>query len=57
MADEFGAKRRTRKSYFRRGIERLKIGCNKGYRIALLGAMQDPIRYTRSILVGRQLIK
>lgn len=57
MADEFGAKRRTRKSYFRRGIERLKIGCNKGYIIALLGAMQDPIRYPRSILVGRQLIK
>lgn len=40
-----------------RGIERLKIRCNKGYRIALLGAMQDPIRYPRSILVGRQLIK
>ena len=48
MADEFGAKRRTRESYnsegyadfekvileddFKRGIERLKTGCNKGYK-------------------------
>ena len=73
MADEFGAKRRTRESYnsegyadfekvileddFKRGIERLKTGCNKGYKIVLLGAMQDAIRCPRAILVGRALIK
>ena len=73
MADEFGAKRKTRDSYnlegyadfdkviledsFKKGIERLKIGCKKGYRIVLLGAMQDAIRCPRAILVGRQLIK
>ena len=42
---------------FLSGIERLKNGTSKGYRIALLGAMQDPIRCHRSILVGRELIK
>ena len=40
---------------FLEGIERLKNGCNKGYKIALLGAMQEPIRCHRSILVGRAL--
>ena len=29
----------------------------KGYKIVLLGAMQDPIRCHRSILVGRELEK
>ncbi|XAM50313.1 hypothetical protein TVTCOM_04140 [Terrisporobacter vanillatitrophus] len=73
MADEFGAKRKTRESYnsegyadfnkviledsFKHGIERLKIGCHKGYRIVLLGAMQEPIRCPRAILVGRELVK
>lgn len=73
MADEFGAKRKTKESYnsqgyadfdkvilekdFKRGIERLKVGCNKGYKIVLLGAMQEPIRCPRAILVGRQLVK
>src|SRR5699024_11593209 len=42
---------------FKNGIKRLKTGCEKGYRIALLGAMQDPIRCHRSILVGRELVK
>ena len=32
-------------------------GCEKGYKIILLGAMQDPIRCHRSILVGRELVK
>jgi len=36
-------------------VDRLKVGCEKGYKIALLGAMQDPIRCHRSILVGRAL--
>lgn len=40
---------------FKNGIERLKVGISKGYRIALLGAMQEPIRCHRSILVGREL--
>lgn len=73
MAKEFAAKRQNKESYnkegysdferviyeesFKNGIKRLKVGCEKGYRIALLGAMQDPIRCHRSILVGRQLVK
>lgn len=71
MAKELAAKRINKISYnvegysdfekvvqeedFIKGIERLKDGCNKGYRIALLGAMQDPIRCHRSVLVGRAL--
>ncbi|AGF56314.1 uncharacterized protein (DUF488 family) [Clostridium saccharoperbutylacetonicum] len=71
MAKEFAANRENKRSYnkegysdfekviteieFLNGIERLKKGCEKGYRIALLGAMQDPIRCHRSILVGRAL--
>lgn len=71
MATEFADKRDTKVSYieegyadfekvieeedFKRGVERLKDGCNKGYRIALLGAMQDPIRCHRSILLGKNL--
>lgn len=71
MAKELAAKRINKQSYneekysdfekviheddFINGIKRLKIGCEKGYRIALLGAMQDPIRCHRSILVGRAL--
>lgn len=73
MAKEFAANREKKISYtkdgycdfekvisekdFLNGIERLKIGCEKGYKIALLGAMQDPIRCHRSILVGRALRK
>lgn len=73
MADEFGAKRKTRESYnnegyadfdkvileddFKNGVQRLKVGCNKGYKIVLLAAMQEPIRCPRAILVGRQLVK
>jgi uncharacterized protein (DUF488 family) len=71
MAKELAAQRENKKSYtkegysdfekvitereFLAGIERLKVGCEKGYNIALLGAMQDPIRCHRSILVGRAL--
>lgn len=71
MAKEFAAQRENKVSYnkegysdfekvaiekeFLNGIERLKSGCEKGYKIALLGAMQDPIRCHRSILVGRAL--
>ena len=73
MAKEFAAKRDSKISYnkegyadfhkvineesFKNGIERLKIGISKGYRIALLGAMQEPVRCHRSILVGRELEK
>jgi len=73
MAEEFAAKRPNKESYnkegfsdfervvqeeaFKRGVERLKNGINKGYKIVLLGAMQDPIRCHRSILVGRELSK
>jgi uncharacterized protein (DUF488 family) len=71
MAKEFAANRENKLSYnkegysdfekvvnekeFINGIERLKAGCEKGYIIALLGAMQDPIRCHRSILIGRAL--
>lgn len=71
MAKELAAKRMNKVSYnhegfcnfekaiheedFINGIKRLKSGCEKGYNIALLGAMQDPIRCHRSILVGRAL--
>lgn len=73
MAKEFAAKRDNKISYnsegysdfekviteedFINGIKRLKNGCIKGYRIVLLGAMQDPIRCHRCILLGRELIK
>lgn len=73
MGNIFGVNRETAESYneegyaefdrivkedsFKKGIERLKDGCRKGYNIALLGAMQEPIRCHRSILVGRELIK
>lgn len=73
MAKEFAAKRETKISYnkegyadfrkvikeetFRHGIERLKKGIDMGYKIVLLGAMQEPIRCHRAILVGRELDK
>ncbi|SNS97977.1 Protein of unknown function, DUF488 [Anaerovirgula multivorans] len=40
---------------FLKGIERLKVGCNKGFRIALMGAKQDPMNCHRCILLGREL--
>ncbi len=71
MAKEFAANRENKMSYnkegysdfekviiekdFLNGIKRLKAGCEKNYKIALFGAMQDPIRCHRSILVGRAL--
>ena len=71
MAKEFAAKRENKISYndkgyadfdkvitedeFKNGIERLKVGISKGYNIALLGAMQDPIRCHRGIMLGRAL--
>lgn len=73
MGKEFGAKRTNKDVYtqegyadfekvakediFLNGIERLKKGCQMGYRIVLLGAMQEPIRCHRSILVGKVLNK
>ncbi|WP_027703123.1 DUF488 family protein [Metaclostridioides mangenotii] len=71
MGKEFGAKRIDPASYtlegyadfeevlkedvFLNGIKRLRNGCEMGYRIVLLGAMQDPIRCHRSVLMGRIL--
>ncbi len=71
MGKELAARRVSKSSYnsegyadfdkvieeedFKNGINRLRVGCEKGYRIAILGAMQDPIRCQRGILVGRYL--
>ena len=73
MGKELAAKRIRKNSYnnegyskfeevikeqeFKRGDERLNNGSEKRYKIILLGAMQDPIRCHRSILVGRELVK
>ncbi|AOY77834.1 DUF488 family protein [Clostridium formicaceticum] len=71
MGKEFAAQREDKSLYteegyadfekvigdkdFLKGIERLKVGCSKGYRIALMGAKQDPISCHRCILLGRAL--
>lgn len=73
MGKEFAANRINKVSYnnegysdfekvvkeedFLNGIKRLKLGCEKGYKIAILGAMQDPIRCHRAILMGNPLIE
>lgn len=73
MGKEFAANRINKVSYnsegysdfekvvkeedFLNGIKRLKLGCEKGYKIAILGAMQDPIRCHRAILMGKPLIE
>jgi uncharacterized protein (DUF488 family) len=73
MGKEFAAQREDKKLYteegyadfekviydkdFLNGIERLKVGCKKGYRIVIMGAMQDPINCHRCILLGRALKK
>lgn len=72
LGDELGVKRKDKKSYnnegyadfdkvikeplFKVGIERLKIGIEKGFKIAIMGAVQDPIRCPRAILIGRELV-
>ena len=71
MGKEFGVKRDTIDSYndegysdfekvvkeevFLSGVNRIKKGLEMGYKIVLLGAMQEPIRCHRAILVGRFL--
>lgn len=71
MGKEFAAQRADRSLYleegyadfekvmydkdFLSGIKRLKVGCEKGYRIVLMGAKQDPISCHRCILLGRAL--
>lgn len=71
MGHEFGAKRLSKESYnndgyadfekvikeeiFLNGVERLKKGIEMGYKIVLLGAMQEPIRCHGSIMVGKYL--
>lgn len=73
MGKEFAANRINKVSYngegysdfekvvqeedFLNGIKRLKLGCEKGYKIAILAAMQDPIRCHRAILMGKPLIE
>lgn len=42
---------------FINGVERLKKGLAKGYKIVLLGAKQEPINCHRFALVGRELYK
>ncbi|MGL4990125.1 MAG: DUF488 family protein [Sarcina sp.] len=71
MGVGFGAKRQSKESYlnkvyadfelvkeeksFIESVQRVKNGIKKGYKIALLGAMQEQIRCHRSILIGRVL--
>lgn len=71
MGHEFGAKRQTKESYnddgyadfekvikeelFLKGIERITKDLQMGYKIVLLGAMQEPIRCHRSIMLGKYL--
>ncbi|MBT2156594.1 DUF488 domain-containing protein [Clostridioides difficile] len=72
MGKEFGAKRTNKDVYTQEGYadfekvakkiffkrnRKIKKGCQMGYRIVLLGAMQEPIRCHRSILVGKVLNK
>lgn len=73
MGQEFGAKRGSKQSYnnegyadfekviqeeiFLNGVDRIKNGIDMGYKIVLLGAMQEPIRCHRSIMIGRFLNK
>lgn len=44
-----------KKDVFLKRVKRIKNGIDMGYRIVLLGAMQEPIRCHRSIMVGRFL--
>lgn len=71
MGKEFAVQREDRSLYLKEGyadferviedrdflggVERLRVGCEKGYRIALMGAMQDPINCHRCVLLGRTL--
>ncbi|MEG2109543.1 MAG: DUF488 domain-containing protein [Clostridium sp.] len=71
MGNELAAKRNDKSTYNEEGysdfekvikeecyinaVNRLKDGCNKGFKIAVLGAVQDPIRCQRGILIGRTL--
>lgn len=73
MGRELGARNREKESYtkekyvdfekavteeiFINAVERLRKGCEMGYKIAILGAMQEPIRCHRSIFIGRYLSK
>ncbi|MDF2593348.1 MAG: hypothetical protein K0S75_2814 [Clostridia bacterium] len=73
MGKEFAAQREDKSLYmeegyadfekviydkdFKNGIERIRVGCQKGYRIALMGAKQNPIECHRCILLGRALAK
>ncbi|MGL4874865.1 MAG: DUF488 family protein [Clostridium sp.] len=73
MGKEFGAQKEKREFYinegyadfkkvvksegFKEGIERLKVGIDKGYRICLLGAKQNPIECHRFSLVALELQK
>lgn len=71
MGDDLGVKKEDKSTYinegysdfnklinteeFIKGIERIKNGMQMGYKIVLLGAVQDPIRCPRAILIGRYL--
>lgn len=73
LGKEFGARREDRSLYtiegyldfekvsktdlFKLGIERTKIGIEKGYHIALMCTEKDPIDCHRNILVAREFYK
>lgn len=71
MGEELGARRKEANLYtsegyldfektkasplFIEGIDRVKLGISKGYKIALLCSEKDPIDCHRSILIGKNL--
>jgi len=72
LGEEFGARSSDRSCYvdgrvqydrlaktslFRAGIERVRVGVDRGYRMALMCAEKDPLDCHRTILVARNLEK
>lgn len=50
---QYGALART--ELFRRGIERVRLGVDRGYKMALMCAEKDPLDCHRTVLVARNL--
>lgn len=72
LGDEFGARSLDRSCYidgkvqydrlaktelFRSGVERVRLGVDRGYKMALMCAEKDPLDCHRTVLVSRNLEK